>query len=61
MLSITLFWIILNSLIDAQLVTSIPHNLIDNLEDLVNNERIIPVVYDSNAYLASLKVEIKYE
>ncbi len=61
MLSITLFWIILNSLIDAQLVTSIPHNLIDNLEDLVNNERIIPVVYDSNAYLANLKVEIKYE
>jgi hypothetical protein len=47
---------ILNSLIGAQIVTLIPHNLIDSLEDLVNNERVIPLVYDSSAYLARLEV-----
>ncbi len=45
----------MNSLIGAQLVTSIPHDLIDSL-DLVNNERVIPLVYDSSAYLARLEV-----
>ncbi len=60
MLSITLFWMILNSFIGAQLVTSIPIDLIDSLEDLVNNERVIPLVYDSSAYFADLKVGIKY-
>ncbi len=59
MLSITLFWMILNSLIDAQLVTSIPHNLIDSLEDLVNDEHLIPLVYDSSSYLAGIEVFLK--
>jgi hypothetical protein len=50
---------ILNSLIGAQLVTSIQHNLIDSLEDLVNNERLIPLVYNSSAYLAGIEVFLK--
>ncbi len=50
---------ILNSLIGAQLITSIPHHLIDSLEDLVNDEHLIPLVYDSSSYLASLEVFLK--
>jgi hypothetical protein len=50
---------ILNSSIGAQLVTSIPRDFIDSLEDLVNNEYLIPLVYDSSSYLAGLEVFLK--
>ncbi len=49
----------MNSLIGAQLITSIPHHLIDSLEDLVNDEHLIPLVYDSSSYLADLEVFLK--
>jgi hypothetical protein len=50
---------ILNSLIGAQLVTSIPYDLIDSFEDLANNERVIPLIYGGSAYLTRLEVFLK--
>jgi len=43
-------------MIGAQIVTSMPYDLIDSYEDLADNQQVIPLIYEDSAYHSILKV-----
>jgi len=43
-------------MIGAQIVTSMPYNLIDSYEDLADNQHVIPLIYDNSADYTNMNV-----
>jgi len=62
---IIFFWLSINKVIGAYLVTKMPENVIDSIEDLAYNKDVIPTVLSGSAFESlfqvclGLKIEMK--
>jgi hypothetical protein len=53
---IIFFWLSINKVIGAYLVTKMPENVIDSIEDLAYNKDVIPTVLSGSAFESYFQV-----